>query len=881
MTVLRPDRIRLPQSTPPTADDTPASAPARDDSSTVTDRLLAPLVRAGVTVADVRSHSLPRPEDAPRGHAPGANAQRILLIGTGLAVGWGVATHELALPGALARALSARTGRGCTVDVVADPEMAARGGLEALREAHAEHYDAFILMIGLQEAVCRTAPTDWARSLEELLGVAETRSAGVAPVFVAGIQPIRSIRVLEPWVASRIQAHADVLNETTRAHVDLHPTISYLPLDPPQFTSHESDGERYRSPEEYGAWARLLAGMMLPRLEEAPTTPMRVAPSDPLDEAKRQAAVDEVTQAGLSENSELSRLTSLARQAYGARSAMISVIDGDTQRYLTIDGEPVDEIPRADAFCSVTILGRGALLVPDALSDPRFRENTMVTGGSRIRFYAGHPVESPSGERIGALCVIDPEPRTEADPEADGFLRELTLLAQRELWKHLPAASSPVAPEVVSTPKPRPPRSPEAAPVHFLTGPYLTPLSRVVMEQRSRALPKRTIDIPRPRDEAHVRAGESGGHRILVIGNEYAVSWGVRSHTLGLPGQLANELSQRTGLGSEVDVVVDTGLSLQNLRESIAGRDIGAYDSVVILGGVGDAFRLLPRSRWKSDVEALLAEILAVTVEGTQITLCGIEPASSLSFCHARERGLADGWAETLNVISEAYCATQERVHYFAPVVPSVRALDPTDLLRYRAPNVYKAWAQRLSRHLIPLLHEPAVTTTAPAEGQQQSVARRLEALAALDILYTPPEARFTQVVRRARDLFLTEAAVFSLLSDRHQWNKAISGAAATEYPIENSFCAIALESAGPFIVEDAWQDPRIPFDTYVRFYAGVPISAPDGARIGALCVFDATPRDASTVDTRYLQELAAEIEEELRSRVTEADSSPVQEEIV
>ena len=74
-------------------------------------------------------------------------------------------------------------------------------------------------------------------------------------------------------------------------------------------------------------------------------------------------------------------------------------------------------------------------MVPDALQDPRFEANAQVVGDPYIRFYAGYPIESPSGERIGALCVFDPEPR--ADPEIDRVvLRELARLLQREIWQN-------------------------------------------------------------------------------------------------------------------------------------------------------------------------------------------------------------------------------------------------------------------------------------------------------------------------------------------------------------------------------------------------------------------------------------------------------------
>ena len=57
-----------------------------------------------------------------------------------------------------------------------------------------------------------------------------------------------------------------------------------------------------------------------------------------------------------------------------------------------------------------------------------------MTDGPKIRFYAGFPIEAPSGVKIGALCILDTEPRGGRREFNEVFLREMALRAQREIW---------------------------------------------------------------------------------------------------------------------------------------------------------------------------------------------------------------------------------------------------------------------------------------------------------------------------------------------------------------------------------------------------------------------------------------------------------------
>jgi PAS domain S-box-containing protein len=123
-------------------------------------------------------------------------------------------------------------------------------------------------------------------------------------------------------------------------------------------------------------------------------------------------------------------LVRIAAAVCGAPIALISLIDEDRQWFKANLGlESTPETPRDIAFCDHAIRQHDVMEVPDAAGDPRFVANPLVTGNPNIRFYAGAPIEMPSGERIGTLCVIDRVPgRLTAQQQA--ALRDLAAVVR-------------------------------------------------------------------------------------------------------------------------------------------------------------------------------------------------------------------------------------------------------------------------------------------------------------------------------------------------------------------------------------------------------------------------------------------------------------------
>lgn len=125
-------------------------------------------------------------------------------------------------------------------------------------------------------------------------------------------------------------------------------------------------------------------------------------------------------------------ITAIAASTLGMPIALVSLLDSSRQWFKSRVGLDVCETPIESAFCAHAIRCEVLLEVPDARLDPRFANNPLVLGEPHIRFYAGMPVRSPAGVRLGTLCVIDSQPR-QLDPEQRETLARLARLVEQLL----------------------------------------------------------------------------------------------------------------------------------------------------------------------------------------------------------------------------------------------------------------------------------------------------------------------------------------------------------------------------------------------------------------------------------------------------------------
>jgi len=156
----------------------------------------------------------------------------------------------------------------------------------------------------------------------------------------------------------------------------------------------------------------------------------------------------------------------------------------------------------------------------------------------------------------------------------------------------------------------------------------------------------------------------------------------------------------------------------------------------------------------------------------------------------------------------------------------------------------------------------------------------RLAALAAYDVLDTPPEEPFDRIVRLMADQFDVPTAVVAFVDADRTWVKATTGFDTTT-PREHSFCLHVVTNNDVLIVEDARRDPQfadnplVMGEPGVRFYAGAPIRTNEGLPIGTVCLYDTEPRSFSATAVDRLTDFAALVTDELELRRAEAAPAP------
>jgi hypothetical protein len=143
-----------------------------------------------------------------------------------------------------------------------------------------------------------------------------------------------------------------------------------------------------------------------------------------LEEQERNSVHDRSNQVDIYDT-----LCDLAAQTLACKFAVVSLIDENRQWFKSAVNVEESEVPRDFSFCEYPVRDRKPLVVMDTIRDPRFVNNPFVTGSLGVRFLAGAPLFTVDNECVGAVCVMDTEPRFELQESQIATMQNLAHLA--------------------------------------------------------------------------------------------------------------------------------------------------------------------------------------------------------------------------------------------------------------------------------------------------------------------------------------------------------------------------------------------------------------------------------------------------------------------
>lgn len=160
-----------------------------------------------------------------------------------------------------------------------------------------------------------------------------------------------------------------------------------------------------------------------------------------------------------------------------------------------------------------------------------------------------------------------------------------------------------------------------------------------------------------------------------------------------------------------------------------------------------------------------------------------------------------------------------------------------------------------------------------PATVISSQEAERLKTLYQYNVLDTAPEPAFDRITHLASRWFQVPIALISLVDQDRVWLKSCCGMDFTTLSRKEALCAQAILSPEPLVIPDVLDDarfasyPTVTGPPHIRFYAGVPLTMPNGHRVGTLSIMDTEPRQFSSEECERLLDLAVLVQDQIELR--------------
>jgi len=157
-----------------------------------------------------------------------------------------------------------------------------------------------------------------------------------------------------------------------------------------------------------------------------------IKPPTPHDETFRLQSLHSLKILNTHPNDRYDRITRLAMRIFDVPIALVSLIDKDRQWFQSCQGLDTCEPSREISFFRYAIAQEDLFVIEDARFDKRLIDISLITAEPNFCFYAGYPLKSQSGTRLGTMCIIDGVPRSFSAQDAE-TLQEMGQMVEGEL----------------------------------------------------------------------------------------------------------------------------------------------------------------------------------------------------------------------------------------------------------------------------------------------------------------------------------------------------------------------------------------------------------------------------------------------------------------
>ncbi len=223
---------------------------------------------------------------------------------------------------------------------------------------------------------------------------------------------------------------------------------------------------------------------------------------------------------------------------------------------------------------------------------------------------------------------------------------------------------------------------------------------RPVMSSWYASVCARQDTLPRPTDEPVGHVAGSEPVRVLILGGDGPpIGWGVMSHGLALPGQMARELSSRTGRGAHVAVLAEPSTHLAAIPRAVAGHSLAGYDVIMVMPGAREAITLVSPTVWRNSVQGVMRMLSVTASPHARLVFVGSQPIRSIPVFDSMLAQVAARHRLLLNQIAEDICSGIPAASYLP--LPAQAEPEPG---RYRSPGEYQFWAAALTEHVLGVL---------------------------------------------------------------------------------------------------------------------------------------------------------------------------------